>query len=451
MKNLTRLAIVALALAPIAGFAQTLAPSQDAYYVPGNGSNFGTATTITVGSSGSIGLIQFDLTQLPAGLTAAQIQKATLTLFLDHVNSGGSINIDTVSASTPWGELTVSGNSGISPGIAVNTSVMTNTAGTFIGLDATAAVQSWITTPSSNNGFMIQANTGTSVQFDSKENTSTSHPATLTIVLVSNGPTGATGSSGTNGLSGATGATGPTGVAGSTGASGPTGVAGSTGASGSTGPTGVAGSTGVTGATGVAGSTGANGATGPTGTNGTNGATGPTGTNGTNGATGPTGAASTVPGPSGPAGATGATGVTGAGGPAQVIVGQFVYQGPGNPTSTFFPVNSSGDPTFDGDFSDFGHMEVVMPIACTIDTVRVFQPSTSTGNTLTVTLFKAAAGTGTVTTTGISLSVANNGNVQSTGNAVTVAAGDTLAYQLSGGNTGNSSGVILLTTALHCK
>jgi hypothetical protein len=88
MKNPIRFAIAALALAPIAGFAQTLAPSQDAYYVPGNGSNFGTATTVTVGSSGSIGLVQFDLTQLPGGLTAGQIQKATLTLFLDHVKLG---------------------------------------------------------------------------------------------------------------------------------------------------------------------------------------------------------------------------------------------------------------------------------------------------------------------------------------------------------------------------
>src|ERR1700685_3781977 len=138
MKNLTRFAIAALALAPITGFAQTLAPSQDAFYVPGNGSNFGTAITITVAISASVGLVQFDLTQLPAGLTAAQIQKATLTLFLDHVNSGGSINIDTVSASTPWGELTVTGNSGVSPGIAINTSVMTNTADTFVSVDATA-------------------------------------------------------------------------------------------------------------------------------------------------------------------------------------------------------------------------------------------------------------------------------------------------------------------------
>jgi hypothetical protein len=442
MKNLTRFAIAALALAPIAGFAQTLAPSQDAYFVPGNGSNFGTATTITVGSSLSVGLVQFDLTQLPAGVTAAQIQKATLTLFLDHVNSAGTINIDTVSSSTPWAELTVTGNSGISAGSAVATSVPVATAESFIGVDATAAVQGWITASSSNNGFMIVANGTTSVQFDSKENTSTSHPATLTIVLASNGPTGATGSSGTNGVNGTTGATGPAGVAGSTGA---------TGSNGATGATGTNGSNGATGATGTNGNNGATGATGAAGTNGSNGATGATGaagTNGSNGATGATGAASIVPGPMG---STGAAGPTGPGGPAQVIVGQFIYQGDGNPTSTFFPVNSSGDPTFDGVFADFGHMEVVMPIACTIDIVRVFQPSTSTGTTLTVTLFKAAGGTGTPTTTGISLTVANNGNVQSTGNSVAVAAGDTLAYQLSGGNTGNSSSVIILATALHCK
>jgi hypothetical protein len=238
MKNPIRFAIVALVLAPIAGFAQTLAPSQDAYYVPGNGSNFGTATTITVGSSGSIGLVQFDLTQLPAGLTAAQIQKATLTLFVDHINAGGSINIDTVSPSTPWGELTITGNSGISPGIAVDTSMPANTTDTFISADATAAVQGWIAAPGTNNGFMIQANPGTAVQFDSKENTSTSHPATLTIVLMSNGPTGPTGSSGVNGSTGSSGAAGATGSVGATGSIGATG----TGTAGAPGPTGPAGS-----------------------------------------------------------------------------------------------------------------------------------------------------------------------------------------------------------------
>jgi hypothetical protein len=182
-----RFAATALALAPIAGFAQTLAPSQDSYYVSGNGTNNGTAPIVVVGQTGAttvqfgsgqlpvvggqnaVGLIQFDLTQLPAGLTAAQVQKATLTLFVDAITSGGTINVDTVAGA--WSELTVSGNNNPSPGNAVATSVPVTTVDTFISVDATAAVQGWITTPGSNNGFMILGNGSTSVQFDSKENT----------------------------------------------------------------------------------------------------------------------------------------------------------------------------------------------------------------------------------------------------------------------------------------
>jgi hypothetical protein len=296
MKNPTRIAIILLTLTAIAGFAQTLPPSADTYYVPGNGSNFGTGITITVGSSSSVGLVQFDLTQLPAGVTAAQIQSAKLTLFLDHIGSAGTINVDTVSASTLWSELTVTGNSGISAGSAVATSVPVTTVDTFISMDATAAVQGWITTPSSNNGFMILANGSTSVQFDSKENTTTSHPATLTIVLASSGPTGPTGTAST--VAGPTGPTGPTGATGAAsivaGPTGPTGAAGTNGTNGATGPTGAAGTNGANGATGptgAAGTNGTNGATGPTGPAGAIGATGSNGTNGSNGATGATGPA----------------------------------------------------------------------------------------------------------------------------------------------------------------
>jgi hypothetical protein len=241
MKKISiRLAISALALAPVAGFAQTLSPSQDSYYVSGNGTNFGTAATIIVGQTGTAtvqllpgqlpvvgapnaaGLVQFDLTQLPPGLISAQVQKATLTLFVDQITSSGTINVDTVSSSTPWGELTVNGNSGISAGGAVATSVPVATVNTFISMDTTAAVQGWITTPSSNNGFMILANGSTSVQFDSKENAATSHPATLTLVLVDTGPAGAAGATGPVG---AAGVQGPLGATGATGVQGPAGPA----------------------------------------------------------------------------------------------------------------------------------------------------------------------------------------------------------------------------------
>lgn len=261
MKSLIHFAAAALALLPLGGFAQTLAPSQDAYYVPGSATNYGTATTITVGSSGSVGLVQFDLTQLPSGVTSAQVQKATLTLFVDHVGVGGSINIDTVSSATPWTELGVNGLSGISPGNAVATAVPVSTPLTYITVDATAAVVGWLS-GTANNGFMLIGNSTTSVQFDSKENLNTSHPAVLTIVLTNGGATGPTGPTGATGPTGPTGATGvgttgPTGPTGSNGATGPTGV-GTTGATGPTGPTGV-GATGATGATGPTGPAGSNG------------------------------------------------------------------------------------------------------------------------------------------------------------------------------------------------
>jgi hypothetical protein len=330
-------------------------------------------------------------------LTAAQIQHATLTLFLDHVNAGGSVNIDTVSASTPWSELTVTGNSGISPGIAVNTSAPANTADTFISVDATSAVQGWITTPSSNNGFMIQANTGTSVQFDSKENTSTSHPATLTIVLVSVGPTGATGSSGTNGSNGASGAMGPTGAVGPTGVSGPTGVAG---------PTGSNGANGATGPTGVAG---------PTGSNGTNGATGPSGTNGANG----------------PQGQTGPAGVTGSSGAGTVLALKF--QNSVTATLLYYPFFSVNAVTT----TTFGLAAYPIPGPCTLSAIFVTNTPTSAGpaaDAITYEVYKDGVATGVKVTVTSSTTqntlVAGNG----TGFNVSVSAGDTLALGVTQGN-----------------
>ena len=78
-------------------------------------------------------------------------------------------------------------------------------------------VQGWITNPATNNGIALSAGTAV-VQFDSKENDQTSHPATLDIDLVDAGPTGATGPQGPQGPAGATGATGAAGLAGLDGA-----------------------------------------------------------------------------------------------------------------------------------------------------------------------------------------------------------------------------------------
>jgi hypothetical protein len=96
----------------------------------------------------------------------------------------------------------------------------------YIYVDATAAVQNRITTPGSNNGLIITPIGGVNVAFDSKESTTTSHPAQLLITLSSSGTAGATGAAGAAGATGAAGGGGasPSGIPYSLGAHTGTGI-----------------------------------------------------------------------------------------------------------------------------------------------------------------------------------------------------------------------------------
>ena len=290
---------LALTVLPMAAFAQTVPLFQDSYVVPGNGTNYGTAVTVNVGgTTNAEGLVQFDLTTLPAG---ANVANATLTLFVNKVGSAGTVNISV--ANGAWSEGVVNGTNAPAAGAPVASAVTVPAADSYLYVNATQAVQNWVNGTTPNDGFIITPNSGVSVFFDSKESTTTSHPATLTIILANSGATGATGAQG------ATGPTGAAGASGTQGAVGPTGAAGASGAQGATGPTGAAGAAGATGArgatgpTGVAGASGARGATGAAGAAGARGATGPTGSQGTIGLTGATG-------PAGPSGTTGIFGTS---------------------------------------------------------------------------------------------------------------------------------------------
>ncbi|HWG36243.1 MAG TPA: DNRLRE domain-containing protein [Terriglobales bacterium] len=232
MKKVLWLGLTALLALPLAALGQTLTPSQDAYFVPGNGLNFGTVPTVTVGSSSSQGLVQFDLTQLPSGLTGNQVLKATLALYADHVSVPGSVSV--LLAGSGWTESTVNGNNAPAPGAVVG-SIPVATANTFVTIDVTAAVQNWLNGGAANDGFLLEAVGGTVVQFDSKENPTTSHPALLNIFLAGAqgipGPPGAPGAPGTPGLPGGP---GPQGFPGPAGPAGPQGPAGTTGIFGTT-------------------------------------------------------------------------------------------------------------------------------------------------------------------------------------------------------------------------
>ncbi|HEX9198560.1 MAG TPA: DNRLRE domain-containing protein, partial [Acidobacteriaceae bacterium] len=225
--------------------------------------NSGAISNLEVGG-GYTTLLQFDLSLLPAGTTPAKVSRAVLRLYANRVTTPGLITFAPISAS--WGEYSVTYASLPATGSAAGV-VSVSQAGAFVAVDITSLVQSWIANPATNNGLALSAGTAM-VQFDSKENDLTAHPATLDVELVDAGPAGATG------------ATGPAGIAGAQGPAGPTGPAGAPGAVGATGPAGAAGAKGATGATGPAGPSGPQGIPGPTGPIG---ATGPAGAQGTGG------------------------------------------------------------------------------------------------------------------------------------------------------------------------
>ena len=272
-----------------AAWAQTVPLVGDAFILPGSASNIGGTVTVNVGGvSGFQGLFLFDLSKLPPGTTAANVSGASLRLYVNKVGTAGSINVNVATAS--WTESTVTGLSGVGVGQLVAGPIAVSVAGSYLSIPITAQVQAWLS-GAPNNGLIVTATPSTtSLFFDSKENTSTSQPAAIEVVLTPPaGPNGATGPAGAQGASGPAGAPGVTGPVGDAGPQGQAGITGPTGATGPVGPAGAAGATGPKGPSGAAGPTGATGPVGPTGPSGPAGAAGVAGAGGATGATGAAG------------------------------------------------------------------------------------------------------------------------------------------------------------------
>ncbi|MGO9242949.1 MAG: DNRLRE domain-containing protein [Bryobacteraceae bacterium] len=210
----------------------------DTFVNSGSGGNYGSATQLQVSNNflftrGSVdlALLQFDLSTLPAGTTAATVAKATLTLWVEGpsatggvvYNPAGMFTVQLVSGS--WMEGTVTYHTRPALGGLVASNVPVGTGNMFVAVDVTTAVQAWLNgTP--NYGLALQSEPGvsTTIQFDSKENTTTSHPATLEITLT--GPQGPAGPMGPQGIQGSQGGPGVQGIQGPAGPQGPAGAAG---------------------------------------------------------------------------------------------------------------------------------------------------------------------------------------------------------------------------------
>jgi len=236
--SLCALAALATAAAPHAGavqvplIADTYVSSMDPQI------NFGTNAQIQVATN-EFGLLQFDLTTLPAGATAASVTKATLVLYLTLGRPTAS-TISWAPVTAPWSELTVTYNNQPSIGTPGTTTALASSAqnDNFISLDVTALVQSWLN-GQANDGIEISG-TVNNVIFSSRENNEVGQQAALDIEIAGTvvgptgpiGPIGPQGPEGNPGARGVRGATGPTGPQGREGSTGPPGVQGSTGPQG---------------------------------------------------------------------------------------------------------------------------------------------------------------------------------------------------------------------------
>jgi hypothetical protein len=403
--NGIRIAAIGLAVFLPAMLAAGSAPlSGDAYINPGDSNNYGGQPGIDIGgANNSEGLLQFDLSKLPAGETSANVSSAKLRIFVDNISAFGSITVSLANA--PWTENTVNGvtNPVPGPGATVQSGIPITTINQYIEIDVTSQVVAWLN-GAPNDGFIITAQNNASLVLDAKENQATSHPAALVILF--SGAAGPSGATGATGPTGATGSTGPVGPTGATGAPGPTGATGANGITGATGVTGTSGPTGATGATGPTGTPGFPGApgfagppgpTGPTGATGPLGATGATGSPGAAGPIGPTGTPGGT-GPTGPLGPTGSPGMTGATGSAGTMGPTGPQGAQGNPG----PNGAPGSPGAVGAggatgpaFSNQWNLEGPVPNGTTIgdtDAHRVIL--VNNGAAATVTLPHASSGGG---------------------------------------------------------
>src|SRR5262249_20658159 len=116
-----------LGLIQAAAWAQTSPLVGDGFIQPGSGTNFGGTPTVNVGGvNGFQGLLQFDLTILPPGTTAASVSSAYLKLYVNKIGTAGAITVNV--ATNPWSEGTVTGLSGVGVGAFVAGPISVNVA-----------------------------------------------------------------------------------------------------------------------------------------------------------------------------------------------------------------------------------------------------------------------------------------------------------------------------------
>jgi hypothetical protein len=142
--------------------------------------NYGAKTLLDVDGATQTTYIQFNLASIPA---TASVSQATLKLYVNSVVTAGSFNVDYVNGAWSEGTIDSSNAPPLGAAIASNVSVTTADKNQYILVNVTSAVQAWLNGSEANNGLALVANSKFNATFDSKESTTTSHPAELDIAF----------------------------------------------------------------------------------------------------------------------------------------------------------------------------------------------------------------------------------------------------------------------------
>ena len=184
--NIQKLQFLPVLLMFLSFFAWTLAHAQitplgDSYTNTADPTtNYGSKTLLDVDGASQTTYIQFNLASIPS---TASVSQATLKLYVNSVTTAGSFNVDYVNGAWSEGKIDASNAPALGTAIASNVSVTTADKNQYILVDVTAAVQAWLSGSETNNGLALVANSTFNATFDSKENTTTSHPAELDIAF----------------------------------------------------------------------------------------------------------------------------------------------------------------------------------------------------------------------------------------------------------------------------
>lgn len=224
---------LAALLAAGAPQAQTLHVEDDAYTDSVRaGLNTGAAREIRIADTGRAqrsGYVRFDLSPLPASLSGADIEQATLALWVADLRRSGELSLHRVLEDWDEGELTA-GNAPLVDTAFATLSVPNDSENDYLTVDVTDLLRAWLD-GEPNQGIALLPQ-GIRVKLDSKENFRTSHPMEIKLATVGlagpEGPQGEPGPQGPRGATGPAGPQGPLGPAGPAGPQGPTGTAGST-------------------------------------------------------------------------------------------------------------------------------------------------------------------------------------------------------------------------------